>query len=152
MGLTETAKRRLMREYKNLSEKPIPGIQVQLEGDALDRWIVTITGAEGTLYANEQYRLLFEFDAQYPIHAPVVIFMGEPPIHEHVYGNGHICLDVLYSGWTPVLTVESVCLSIVSMLSSATIKKRPPDNDSYVAKARNRNPKSTTWFFHDDKV
>jgi len=33
-----------------------------------------------------------------------------------------VCLNVLYDGWSPALTVTSVCLSILSMLSSATEK------------------------------
>ena len=34
--------------------------------------------------------------------------------------------------WSPQLDVKSVCLSLLSMLSSAKKKKRPPDNDSTV--------------------
>ena len=51
------------------------------------------------------------------------------PSHEHIYTNGHICLDLLHSGWSPAMSVESVCVSIQSMLSSATRKQRPPGKD-----------------------
>ncbi len=54
------------------------------------------------------------------------------PKHEHVYSNGFICLSTLYDGntslhlsdWTPSLRVSSVCLSVQSMISSATKKVR----------------------------
>ncbi len=67
-------------------------------------------------------------------------------MHSHIYTNGHICLDILYDNWSPVLTVESICLSILSMLSSATVKERPHGNDSYVRESTGRSPKLTRLY------
>ena len=85
--------------------------------------------------------------------SPEVIF--EPPnvpIHPHIYGNGHICLNILGSDWSPALTAKSICMSIMSMLSSATEKVPPPDNDRYVRTYLNKSPKEANFFYHDDTV
>ncbi|CAM9157516.1 unnamed protein product [Chrysoparadoxa australica] len=74
-----------------------------------------------------------------------VYFLPPAPRHEHVYSNGHICLSILAQEWSPALTIQSVCLSILSMLSSATQKKLPPDNDAYVRRVGTRSPKLTRY-------
>ena len=88
------------------------------------------------VYKGETFGVRFRFSPQFPIDAPEVIFLVDskyqPPLHGHVYSNGHVCLSILSSGWSPVLNVAAVLLSLQSMLASSTERKRPPDNDRYV--------------------
>lgn len=94
-----------------------------------------------------------------PIESPEVIFIGHIPVHEHIYSNGFICLSILYDGilwvtveWSPALTVTSVCLSVLSMLSSAIKKVKPPNDAEFVKRAAGRGPKAFMWSYHDDKA
>jgi ubiquitin-conjugating enzyme E2 W len=76
------------------------------------------------------------------------MFTGRPPLHEHVYSNGYICLSTLYE-WTPNLNVSVLVLSIISMLSSAE-RKAPPENDAeIIAEYADVSPKDIDWTFED---
>ena len=111
-----------------------------------------MSGPVSTLYEGETYRLQFKFGMTYPFDSPEVVFVGDSiPVHQHIYSNGHICLSILTDDWSPALSVESVCLSIISMLASAKDKVRPSDDGFYV-KTCSKNPKKTRWWYHDDSV
>ncbi|XP_058126526.1 ubiquitin-conjugating enzyme E2 W isoform X1 [Anopheles ziemanni] len=146
--------RRLQKELMSLIKEPPPGVSVDEDSVSqnLTQWIINIDGVEGTLYEGEHFQLLFKFNNKYPFDSPEVTFIGSNiPVHPHVYSNGHICLSILTDDWSPALSVQSVCLSISSMLSSCREKRRPPDNGIYV-KTCNKNPKKTKWWYHDDSV
>ncbi|KAG5383302.1 hypothetical protein IGI04_034772 [Brassica rapa subsp. trilocularis] len=164
-ALSKIACNRLQKELSEWQVNPPTGFKHKVT-DNLQKWIIEVTGAPGTLYANETYKLQVDFPEHYPMESPqatflisffgiyiFVIFVPPAPLHPHIYSNGHICLDILYDSWSPAMTVSSVCISILSMLSSSPEKQRPADNDRYVKNCKNgRSPKETRWWFHDDKA
>ncbi|KAJ0534830.1 putative ubiquitin-conjugating enzyme E2, ubiquitin-conjugating enzyme/RWD [Helianthus annuus] len=60
--------------------------------DNLQRWVIEVNGAQGTIYAGEKYQLQVDFPENYPMEAPQVIFLQPAPLHPHIYSNDHICL------------------------------------------------------------
>lgn len=87
---------------------------------------------------------------------PEVIFVKTAdrpiPIHPHVYSNGIICLDLLgQQGWSPVQNVESVCMSLQSMLTGNSKNERPPGDEEFVRGNRLR-PRDIDFYYHDNTV
>lgn len=75
------------------------------------------------------------------------------PMHPHIYSNGIICLDLLSSGngWSPVQSVESVAMSIQSMLTGNTKNERPPGDGQFVLSG-SRSPRDIHFVYDDHTV
>ncbi|KAK8083778.1 ubiquitin-conjugating enzyme [Apiospora saccharicola] len=134
-----------------------PGITL-VKADDLQEWLLDIQVLDqNPIYAGETYRLKFRFGKQYPIGiTPEVVFTKQEnrpiPMHPHIYSNGIICLDLLgSSGWSPVQNVESVCMSIQSMLTGNTKNHRPEGDADFVSTNKAR-PKDIEFYYHDNEV
>ncbi|KXT04978.1 hypothetical protein AC578_10335 [Pseudocercospora eumusae] len=150
------ASKRLQKELAKLQGPALPpGISIVSTPD-LKEWQMDVVVPENPLYnPEEKYRLRFQFSPNYPIEAPEVTFitLSDPPrripMHPHIYSNGIICLDLLDSqGWSPVHNVESICISIQSMLASNTKNERPPGDAEFVKSNRQR-PRDINFLYHD---
>ncbi|CAG8600231.1 774_t:CDS:2 [Acaulospora colombiana] len=97
--------KRLSKELVDLKINPPAGIAIE-DAETFKSWKLALEGVDGTLYAGERFALEFRFSPNYPMESPEVVFVGNIPIHPHVYSNGHICLNVLYNQWSPVLSVR----------------------------------------------
>ncbi|KAJ7515962.1 hypothetical protein O6H91_22G036200 [Diphasiastrum complanatum] len=91
--LSKIAAHRLQKELSEWQVNPPVGFKHKVT-DNLQKWIIEVTGAPATLYANEQYQLQVDFPEHYPMEAPQVIFIQNAPLHPHIYSNGHICLVI----------------------------------------------------------
>lgn len=73
------------------------------------------------------------------------------PLHPHIYSNGIICLDLLGAqGWSPVQNVESVCMSLQSMLTGNTKAERPEGDEEFVRRVGYGGRTRGLGFVYDD--
>ncbi|KAI5786383.1 ubiquitin-conjugating enzyme/RWD-like protein [Peziza echinospora] len=151
------ATRRLQKELSKIVVGLPPGIKL-ISAEDFQAWQLDIQVLDDNpIYKGQTYRLNFRFTKNYPIDAPVVTFVQADgitiPIHPHIYSNGVICLDLLSSGhgWSPVQSVESVCMSIQSMLTGNTRNERPEGDAEFVSRG-NTNPRNIRFVYDDPTV
>ncbi|XP_078181241.1 ubiquitin-conjugating enzyme E2 7-like [Carex rostrata] len=121
----------LQKQLKDLMKHPVEGFSAGLVDDSnIFEWSVTIIGPQDTLYEGGYFNAIMTFPSDYPNNPPTVRFKSEM-WHPNVYPDGKVCISILHAPgddpngyelaserWSPVHTVESIILSIISMLSS----------------------------------
>ncbi|KAF3346149.1 hypothetical protein VdG1_01254 [Verticillium dahliae VDG1] len=174
------ASKRLAKELNKLNNGLPPGIEL-ISADNFEEWFMDIRVLDDNpIYRDQIYRLKFKFSPQYPIGGQPLLprktlassrsdliahVLAEPPevtfskttdrpipLHPHIYSNGIICLDLLGSqGWSPVQNVETICMSLQSMLTGNSKAERPPGDEDFVRSNRQR-PRDIDFYYHDNTV
>ena len=67
------------------------------------------------------FKLSFSFPSNYPYSPPTVLFTT-PMFHPNVDMAGRICLDILKDKWSAVYNVQSILLSLQSLLGEPNNK------------------------------
>jgi len=107
---------RLQTELMQLMTSPAPGISAFPSADGnLLSWQATIEGPDETPYAGLAFKLTFAFPSNYPYAPPTVLFKT-PIYHPNVDFSGRICLDILKDKWTAAYNIQTVLLSLQSLL------------------------------------
>ncbi|KAI9056700.1 hypothetical protein FKP32DRAFT_1585484 [Trametes sanguinea] len=109
--------KRLSNELMTLMMSSSPGISAFPRSDAnLFDWVGTIEGPAGTVYAGLKFKISILFPANYPMSPPAIKF-DSPCYHPNVDINGGgICLDILQDKWSAVYSVQTILLSLQSLL------------------------------------
>ncbi|KAL9625476.1 MAG: hypothetical protein Q9160_000539 [Pyrenula sp. 1 TL-2023] len=112
----QSVTKRLQSELMSLMLSPTPGLSAFPDADGnLLSWTATISGPNETPYAGLNFKLSFAFPSNYPYAPPTVLFKT-PIYHPNVDFSGRICLDILKDKWSAVYNVQSVLLSLQSLL------------------------------------
>ncbi|KAK9459006.1 ubiquitin-conjugating enzyme/RWD-like protein [Lipomyces oligophaga] len=112
----QSVTKRLQSELMQLMMSNVPGISAFPVSDAsLCHWTGTISGPEGTPYEGLKYKISMVFPSNYPYRAPLIRFVS-PMWHPNVDMSGNICLDILKEKWSAVYNVQTILLSLQSLL------------------------------------
>ncbi|CCH46039.1 Ubiquitin-conjugating enzyme E2 [Wickerhamomyces ciferrii] len=117
-----TAQRRLLKEYQQLTKDSPEGI------------VAGPVSPQDTPYENGVFPARLTFPTDYPLSPPKLVFT--PAIlHPNIYANGEVCISILHppgddphqyeraeERWSPVQNVEKILLSVISMLSEPNIE------------------------------
>lgn len=147
--LPPACRKRVLRDLRRMKAHDDEKLVLE-DSECMTDWVIKLVGGNGTVFEGETYRLRVRFHVDYPSRPPTIVFMKPAPMYEHVYSNGMVCLDLLGAAWDSRLDVLAICLSIQSMISSAKVKSRPPDNEVTSVMAKGQDARDMAWHPHDD--
>ncbi|MBZ3869123.1 Ubiquitin-conjugating enzyme E2 D4 [Sciurus carolinensis] len=107
------ALKRIQKELTDLQRDPPAQCSAGPVGDDLFQWQATIMGPNDSPYQGSVFLPDHPLSdiLPFPFKPPKVAFTTKI-YHTNINSNGSICLDSLWSQWSPVLTVSKVLLSI----------------------------------------
>ena len=118
-----------------LNKNPVEGFSAGLKDDGnVFVWEVMIMGPPETMYEGGFFNALLTFPPEYPNHPPKLKFVSDF-YHPNVYPDGTVCISILHAPgedrygyedaserWLPIHTVESILVSVLSMISSPNLE------------------------------
>ena len=121
--------KRLQTELKEMIQDPNYLYSVSPVKDNFYKWDIIMIGAPDTIFEGAIIKAIIEFPKEYPNKAPQFKFIT-PLYHPNVYIDGKVCISILHEGidefgyesiserWNPSQSVNSILISILSLLSS----------------------------------
>ena len=121
----------LKKQLLDLMKSTDLGFSVGLVDDNdFYKWTVCFTGPEDTIYEGGFFKAILTFPDDFPQNPPEMKFITEM-WHPNIYKDGRVCISILHSPgvdrfneqesaeerWRPVLGVEQILVSVVSMLN-----------------------------------
>ena len=150
------AMKRLALEYKSICKDVNTFYSIVPSEDDFLKWEFIVMGPPDTIYEGGMFSGYIIFPSNYPISPPVVYFNNI--IHPNVYDDGKVCISILHEGvdswgyeescerWTPTHTVDSIMISIISMLSDPNFES--PANTNYSVLWKNEPDKYRTMIYN----
>ena len=134
MAFTFLAQKRIAKDIKNYinSDLNTVGIYCHIDESNIQDIKALIIGPKNTPYENGFYFFNIHFPNDYPFSPPKVKFLTYEygiRFNPNLYTNGKVCLSILGTwsgpGWTTVLNLNTVLLSIQSLLNEFPLQNEP---------------------------
>lgn len=109
-------KTRIMCELDELMNDPPSNCSAGIKNEDYKIWRATILGPADSLYCGGVFNLEIKFPDDYPFKPPKIKFETKI-LHPNINHSGSICLDILNTNWSPVLSISKILLSISSLLT-----------------------------------
>lgn len=129
--MTSYASELLRRQLIELTRNSPEGVSVGLgEDDNIFNWELMIVGPADTIYEGGFFQARLNFPADFP-NMPPTMYFKSAMWHPNVYEDGKVCISILHNPgedenayesaderWRPILGVEAIIMSVISMLAS----------------------------------
>jgi len=125
----------ILKNYKLFNDDPIDNVSIGFDSENVFLWNIILIGPKDTPYEGGIFNAKLKFPNTYPNYPPELIFINDI-YHPNIYEDGRVCISILHppgddkwgyesaaERWRPVHSVNSIMLSIISMLSE-------PNDDS----------------------
>ncbi|CAJ0581016.1 unnamed protein product, partial [Mesorhabditis spiculigera] len=120
----------LSKQLRDLQRTPVEGFSAGLVSEInIFAWEVLVMGPPDSPYEGGTFKALLNFPQEYPTRPPKMRFVSEM-WHPNIGPDGHVCISILHEPgndsfgyeaaaerWLPVHTVETILLSVISMLT-----------------------------------
>ncbi|KAL3254380.1 hypothetical protein MRX96_054267 [Rhipicephalus microplus] len=124
---------RLKRDFAKFAAQPPTGLYISPEEEDITRVHALIVGPPGTPYEGGFFQFLLKFPSNYPTMPPRVRMVttdaGRVNFNPNLYADGKVCLNILGTAkepeWSPAQDVESVLVSIQSLLNDRPFENEP---------------------------
>lgn len=126
--------KRMLKERLVL-EKPNPDYFVQFKDGNVLELEAYIYGAPDSLYRHKVLKFKITIPKNYPFEPPEVHYVqhGKGRVHPNLYVDGKVCLSILgtWPGekWSQAMTIETVLISIRSLLDRQSFTHEPNQRD-----------------------
>jgi ubiquitin-conjugating enzyme E2 Z len=146
MSFNFLAQKRIAKDIKNYYQSDINsvGIYCHIDESNIQHINAMIIGPPDTPYANGFYLFSIDFPNDYPFSPPKVKFLTYEAgirFNPNLYTNGKVCLSILGTwtgpGWTTCLNLNTVLLSIQSLLNENPLVNEPGFENEMGSKAQN---------------
>lgn len=133
---SETIKR-LLKDVRQIIKHPLTdnGIYYTHDDSDMTKGYAMIVGPADTPYFGGYYFFVFDFPFDYPFSPPKVTYMtndGLTRFNPNLYKCGKVCVSILntWSGdkWSSCQTINSVLLTLCSLLNDAPLENEPGQN------------------------
>ncbi|KAK1932789.1 putative ubiquitin conjugating enzyme E2 [Babesia divergens] len=142
--MVNIARELLKRQYAEITRDIQCPFSVGLEDDDLFKWRVCFQGPQETAYEGGLFTVLMMFPDDFPNSPPQMKF-EQKMWHPNIYADGTVCISILHppgvdkyneqetsdERWRPILGVESIIMSVISMLDEPNINS-PANVDAAV--------------------
>ena len=119
---------RINKEFGEISNDPMEGVEVNPQNDENTVWEVTIDGPAGSPYEGGRFVVTIDFSDDYPLKAPQVVFQTKI-YHMNVrQDTGEICQAAIESNWDAKHNARFVIQTLISLLE-APLEDDPLEND-----------------------